>query len=93
MLPEKLWFDISLDWEILGDKFDNVSSDTIPDNTLQALDFYVFILGYYEKKVLRFIDITNKPELAIDFGQIDNSEPITDFQDEKARKVLERTAK
>lgn len=40
---------------------------------------------------MQFVDITNKPELAIELE--DNGQQIIDFEDEKVRKKLEHTAK
>ncbi len=92
VLPDKLWFDTSQDWEVLGDDFDSVSLETIPDATLQALGFHYFPLGYLEKGAPRFVDVTDKPELAIKEPE-SNIGPITDSEDEKTRKVSERAAK
>ena len=91
MPPNKWRFDIGQDWEVLGDNLDSVSSRTIPDTILQAWSFHHFPLGYLEKGALRFIDVTDKPELAIELE--DDNQLITDFEDEKARKGLECTVK
>ena len=84
MLPDKGRFNTSQDWEVLGDNFDSVSSDTIPDNTLQALNFHLSPLGYLEEGALRFVDVTDNPDLTIE--PVDNGQPITDSEDEKMRK-------
>lgn len=81
VLPDKWWFNTSQDWGVPGAKFDNVSLDIILDNTLQALDFYLFPLSYLEERVPQFVNVTDKPELAIKPGQEDNSQLITDFED------------
>lgn len=66
VLPNKSCFDISHDWEVLRDNFENVSKKTIPNATLEALGFYYSPLGYLEEEVPRFVKVTNKPELAIE---------------------------
>lgn len=66
MLTDKWRFDTSQDWEVLGDDYDSVSSDTILDGTLQALGFHLSLLGYLEERVPRFVDVNNKLELAIE---------------------------
>lgn len=91
MFLHKQRFNISQDWEVLGDDFDSVSSETISDAILQALSFHYFSLGYLKKRVPQFVDITNKLELAIE--PKDDSQPIMDSEDEIARKEWERTAK
>lgn len=53
------------------DNFDSVSSDTISDSILQALNFYFFFLGYLEEKTLQFVDIIDNLNLPIE--PIDNS--------------------
>ena len=50
ILPNKWQFDTSQDLEILENDFDSVSLDTIPDGTLQARSFYLFLLGYLEER-------------------------------------------
>lgn len=91
VLVYKWRFDTSQDWEVLGDDFDSVSSDTIPDSTLQTLGFYLSPLGYLEKRAPQFVDVTNKPELAI--GLENNAQPITKSEDNETRKGLEYIAK
>ena len=91
MLPDKWRCDTSQDWEVLEDNFDSVNSKTIPDATLQALAFYHSPLKYFEEKAPRFVDVTDKLELAIE-PKVDN-QPITDFKNEKVRKGLKRAAK
>ncbi len=88
MLPDKWRFDTSQDWEVLGDDFDSVSSEIIPDATLRALSFHYFPLGYLEEGAPRFVDVTDEPELAIEKPEGDVG-PITDSEDEKTRKVSE----
>ena len=65
--------------------------ETIPDATLQALDFHHSPLDYFEEGAPRVVDVTDKPELTIELE--DNSQPITDSEDEKVRKSLECAAK
>lgn len=65
--------------------------NTIPDGILQAPGFHFFSLGYLKKEVLRLVDITNKPKLAI--RPKVNSQPITDLKDEKTKKKLECATK
>ena len=48
-------------------------------------------LGYLEEEKPQFVDITDKPELAIEPGNDD--QPITDSEDEKTRKGLKHTTK
>lgn len=91
MFADKWRFNTCQDWEVLKDDFDSVNSDIIPDNTLQALVFHLFPLAYLEKGALWFVDVIDKPELAIE--PKDDGQPITNSEDEKARKELERTAK
>lgn len=91
VLSNKWRFNISQDWEVLGDDINSISLDTILNNILQTLDFYHFPLDYLEKRVLQFVDVTDKLELAIELK--DNSQPITNSKDEKTRKKLEHAAK
>ena len=91
VLPDKWRLDNSQDWEVLGDNFDSVSLETITHNTLRALGFHHSSLGYLEEGAPRFVDVTDKPELAIE--PEDNGQPITDSKDEKARKGFEHAAK
>ena len=84
VLPNKWRFDTSQDWEVLRDNFDSVSSDTIPDNTLQALNFQLSPLGYHEEGALRFVNVIDGLELTI--GAVDNGQPITDSKDEMVKK-------
>lgn len=65
--------------------------DTIPDDILQTLDFHLFPLIYFEERVLRFIDVTDNPELTIE--PVDNNQPIMDSEDEKLKKQNKRAAK
>ena len=55
------------------------------------MGFYHSLLGYLEEGTLRFVNVTNKLELAI--GPEDNGQPITNSKDEKVRKKLECVAK
>lgn len=91
IFPDKQQFDTSQNLDILGDNFDSVSLETIPDTILQALSFYHFPLGYFEKKTLWLVDNMVKPELVIKL--MDNYESIIDFKDEKVRKRLEHAVK
>ena len=91
VLPDKWRFNISQDWKIPEDDFDNVSSDTIPNNTFRALNFHLSLLSYLEEKASRFVDVTDNPHLTI--KQVNNGHPITDSKDEKVRKQNERVAK
>lgn len=83
MLPDKWWYYTSQDSEILEDDFDSISLDTIPDDILQALDFYLSPLGYFTKRGLWFVDVTDNPDLMIE--PKNNAQPITDSKDEKMR--------
>lgn len=65
MPPDKWRFNTYQDWKILEDGFDSVSLNIIPDNTLQALEFYCSLLGYFKEGTLQFIDITDNPQLTI----------------------------
>ena len=65
--------------------------ETILDATLQALDFHHSPLGYLEERLLQFVDVTNKLELAIE--PKNNDQLITDSKNEMIRKRLERAAK
>lgn len=40
--------------------------NTIPDNTLQTLDFHLSSLDYLEEEALQFINVTNVPDLTIE---------------------------
>ena len=91
MLPDKWRFDISQDWEILGDDFDSVSSDSILGATIQALGFHQFPLDYFKERAPRFVDLTDKLSLAIE--PKDDGQPITNPKDENVRKKLECAAK
>ena len=51
----------------------------------------IIFLGYLEEGPLWFIDFTKKLELTIEFQ--DNNQPITNSEDEKARKKLEYIVK
>lgn len=70
---------------------DSVSLDIIPDNILQALDFHLSLLSYLKERALRFVDVTDNLDLKIE--PIDNSQPITDSEDEKVRKLNKCVAK
>lgn len=76
---------------ILGDDFDCVSPNTIPDSILQALAFHFPPLGYLEKELLPFVDVTDKPEVIIELKG--NNQFITDSEDKKARKKIEHIIK
>ena len=91
VLPNKWWFDTSQDLEILGDDIDSVSLETILDNILRAHSFNRFSLDYLKKGAPRFVDSTNEPKLVIE--PEDNNQPITNSEDEKARKWLNWAAK
>ena len=91
MFPNQWRFNTSQDWEVLGDNFNSVSLETIPNATLQSLSFHHSLLGYFEEEAPLFIDVTDKQELAIE--PEDNNKPIMDSKDEKARKKLECAAK
>ena len=91
MLSEKWLFNKSQDWKLLRDNFDSVSLDKIPDGTLKVLDFHFSTLSYLEKKALRFVDITDNPDLTI--KPVDNGQPITDSKDKKMKKQNKHAAK
>lgn len=91
MFSDMWQFDTSQDQKVLGDDFDNISSDTIPNNILQALSFHFSPLAYLKKRVLQFVDITNNTDLTIE--PVDNGQPITDSKDEKVRKQNKRAVK
>ena len=61
-----------------------MSSNTIPDNTLQALEFYFFSLDYLEEGALQFVDVINNLDLIIEL--VKNGQPITDSKNEKVKK-------
>lgn len=65
MLLDKWRFHISYDWQVLGDDFDSINSETISEGILQALDFHYSPLDYLKERVLWFVDVTDKLELAI----------------------------
>lgn len=77
--------------ELLGDKFNSVSLEIIPDATLQTLGFYYSPLGYLKEEAPQFVDVTNKLKLAIE--PEDDGQPITDSKGGKTRKMLKRIAK
>lgn len=81
---DKWQFTTNQNWEVLRDNFDSVSSDTIPDNNLQALCFHFFSLGYFDQKVLSFVDVTDNPDLTI--KPVENGQSITNSEDEKVKK-------
>ena len=86
VLSDKWRFNTSQDWKVLRDDFDSVSSETIPNATLKALGFYHSPLVYLEERTPQFVNVTDKPKLAIE--PEDNGHPITDSEDEKMRKRL-----
>lgn len=92
MLQDKKRFNTGHDWEVLGDDFDSISSETILDATVQAPSFYYSLLSYLKKGVSRFVDIIDKPESAIEEPK-GIVKPITDSENEKERKVSEHIAK
>lgn len=51
------------------------------------MGFHLFLFGYLKEKVLCFVDVINKLELAIELK--DNNQLIIDSEDEKGRKRLE----
>lgn len=61
-----------------------MSSDTIPEDILQVLDFHFWPLRYLEEGALRFDDVFDNPNLTI--KPVDNGQPIIDFEDEKVKK-------
>ena len=65
MLLNKWQFNTNQNLKVLEDNFDSISSKTISNATLQALGFHYFFLSCLKKKVPWFVNITNKPELAI----------------------------
>ena len=91
MLPNKWRFNTSQDWKVLGDDFESVSKEIISNASLQALGFHHSLLGYLEKRVPRFVDITDNPALVIE--PKDDNQSIMDSKDEKARKELEHVVK
>lgn len=66
MLPNKWQFDTSQDWKVLKDDFGSVSSDIIPDDTLQTLRFHIPPLDYHKEETTRFINVTHESNLAIE---------------------------
>lgn len=60
--------------------------EKIPNTILLALGFHYFSLNYLKEGIPRFINVTDKLELAIE--PEDNSQLITDFEGEKVRKRL-----
>lgn len=48
-------------------------------------------MGYLEEGALRFIDVTNNPDLTIEL--LSNGQPITDSKDEKVKKPNKHAAK
>ena len=88
---DKWRFDTSQELEVLGDNFDSVSSDTIPDGILQALSFHFSLLRRFQEGAPRFVNATDNPDLTIE--PVDNNQPITDSKDEKVRKKNKCAAK
>lgn len=84
MLFDKWRFNISQDWKVLINNFNNASLDTIPDGILQALSFYFTLLNYLKEKTLRFIYITDNLDLMI--KPVDNGQPIINSKDKKVKK-------
>lgn len=91
MILDKWRFNTCQDWEILRDDFDSVSSDTIRDNTLQALDFHFSPLSHLEEGALQFVNVTDVSDFMIEL--LDNGQPITDSKNEKVKKQNKLTAK
>lgn len=83
MFLNKWWFITNEDWEIPETNCKRVILETILDATLQALAFQHSPLDYLEERALRFVDVTNIPELAIELEN--DSQPITDSEDNKTR--------
>ena len=67
VLLDKWQFNTNQDWEILGDNFNNVNLETILNAISQAFGFHYSLLNYFQERALRFVDITEKPELVIEF--------------------------
>ena len=60
--------------------------DVIVDKFLQALDFHISAIGYFEKGSLRFINITNlklnaEPAVVDNLGQV-----VMNFKEEVVKK-------
>lgn len=91
MLPDKWRFNTSQNWEVLGDKFDSISLDIILDNTLQALNFYLFFLDYLEERAPRVVEIIDNLDLTIEL--VNNGQQITDSENEKMKKKNKCAAK
>lgn len=66
MVLDKWYFNITQNWEVLGDNFDNISLNTLLDNLLQVVDFHFSLLGYLKKRIMQFIDIIHNPNLIIE---------------------------
>lgn len=93
VILDKSWFNTSLDWEWLWNDFDGVSLDTKANGILQALHFDFSPLNYFEKRILRFANVTDKSELAIKPNSIDNDQPIRKSNNKKVIKILNCAAK
>lgn len=65
--------------------------NTIPENTLEALDFQLSSLNDFQKGVSQFVDVTNNLDLTNE--SVDNDQPIRDSEDEKIRKQKKCAAK
>lgn len=68
------------------------SSNTIPDDTLCIVRFDLSHLDHLEEEASWFVDVTDKPELAITTDLVRNNQPITNFKVEKVKKKLEQAA-
>lgn len=66
VLLKKWRLNTSQNWEVLGDNFNSVNLDGISENILQALGFYHSPFDYLKKRVLRFANVIDKLELAIE---------------------------
>lgn len=73
-------------------QFSYVSLGRILDVILQVLNFHYSPLGYLEERALRFVNVIDKKNLTIEKLE-DNSRPIMDSKDKKAKIILEYAAK
>ena len=73
---------------MLGKDFIEVSAAAVLDTTLRLIGFCFPLLGYFEERVPRFINIIDEPNITIN-----PVKPILDSKDEKIRRKEKFKAK
>ena len=90
---DKQCFDSRQNEEILALELESISTNAIIDTTLQALGFHISTIGYLEKRIPRFTDVTNL-ELNTKLDVVDNPvEVVMDSKEEMVKKKNKRVIK